>query len=150
MAISCEGTDFKFPLLADIYHPIVEQGSYGSLSKQWLLDRTIAGSFTRAGAEQKEELVVNIDLTQDSLLIARVRSDVRYSSANEANALTNILITNIRHDDGTEIYIETSGKRVNKSTLFEIATVKPFVNPFREIEHYTLVLRRAENQGLLQ
>ena len=149
MAISCEGTDFKFPMLADIYHPVIEEGSYGSLSKSWILDRTIAGNFIRAGAEQKEELTVNIDLTQDSLLIARVRSDIRMSSAQEPNALTNILVTNIRHDDGTEFYTESAGKRSGRPTIFEVATLQPFINPFRKIEHYTLVLRRSENQGIL-
>lgn len=149
MAISCEGTDFKFPMLADIYHPVIEAGTYGSVTKQWLLDRTIAGNFIRAGSQQKEELVVNIDLTQDSLLIARVRSDVRFSDANEPNALTNILITNIRDKDGNPYYVETAGKRINQPTVFEIATVQPFVNPFREIEHYTLILRRSENQGIV-
>jgi hypothetical protein len=137
-----------FPMLADIYHPTIEQGSYGSLSKTWLLDRTIAGNFIRAGAETKEEMIVNIDLTQDSLLIARVRSDIRLSSAHENNAITNIMVTNIRHGDGTPYYFETSGRR-SKPTIFDVATIQPFVNPFRQIEHYTVVLRRAENQGII-
>ena len=149
MEICCESTDFMFPMLADVYHPVIEPGAYGGVSKNWLLDRTIAGNFIRAGAETKEELIVNIDLTQDSLLIARVRTDLRISNAKEDNGLTNIVITNIRDAHGTLYYLETSGKRKGKGTVFEIATQQPFVNPFRKIEHYTAILRRSENQGIL-
>jgi hypothetical protein len=147
--VSCELTSFKFPMLADVYHPVIEPGAYGAISKSWLLDRTIAGNFIRAGAETKEELIVNIDLTQESLLIARVRTDLRIADSQEENGLTNILITNIRHTDETLYYSESSGKRKGQGTVFEIATQQPFINPFRKIEHYTVVLRRSENQGIL-
>ena len=148
--VSCELTSFKFPMLADVYHPVIEPGAYGAISKSWLLDRTIAGNFIRAGAETKEELIVNIDLTQESLLIARVRTDLRIADSQEENGLTNILITNIRHTDETLYYSESSGKRKGQGTVFEIATQQPFINPFRKIEHYTVVLRRSENQGILE
>ena len=147
--VSCELTSFKFPMLADVYHPVIEPGAYGAISKSWLLDRTIAGNFIRAGAETKEELIVNIDLTQESLLIARVRTDLRIADSQEENGLTNILITNIRHTDETLYYSESSGKRKGQGTVFEIATQQPFINPFRKIEHYTVVLRRSEYQGIL-
>jgi hypothetical protein len=147
--INCESTDFMFPMLADVYHPTIEKGAYGSLAKTWLLDRTIAGNFIRAGAKTKEDLIVNIDLTQDSMLIARVRSDIRVSSGRENNAITNILIANIRNSDGSPYYFETAGKRNNAPTIFDVATVQPFVNPFGKIEHHTIILRRAENQGIL-
>jgi hypothetical protein len=149
MTIKCEATDFMFPMLADVYHPVIETGTYGSLSKTWLIDRTVAGNFIRAGAEQKEELIVNIDLTQDSLLIARTKSDIRMSSSKEPNALTNILVTNIRNSSGHVYYLETAGKRVGKPTVFEIATLQPFVNPFGATEHYTIILRKSENQGVV-
>jgi hypothetical protein len=145
--IDCSTTNFKFPMLADIYYPIVEQSAYGNIKKSWILDKTIAGSFTPAGSEIKEELVVNVDLTQDSLLICRIRSDVRISSLEDKNNITNILITNIRDDKGNQIYRETSGPRAGKPTLYEVATQQPFVNPFGRIEHYRLVLRRSENQA---
>jgi hypothetical protein len=145
--IDCSTTNFKFPMLADIYYPIVEQSAYGNIKKSWILDKTIAGSFTPAGSEIKEELVVNVDLTQDSLLICRIRSDVRISSLEDKNNITNILITNIRDDKGNQIYRETSGPRAGRPTLYEVATQQPFVNPFGRIEHYRLVLRRSENQA---
>ena len=146
---SCEGTDFMFPMLADIYHPTTSKGAYGGINKIWTIDRTIAGNFIRAGAETKEEIVTNVDLTQESLIIGRVRSDLRISQTEDGNAITNILVTNIRHSDGTVIYTETFGIRDNEATIYEVATQQPFVNPFGRVEHYRLVLRRSDNQGVL-
>jgi len=143
----CSGTNFKFPMLADVYYPVVEQGSYGNISRRWILDKVVAGSFTPAGSEIKGELVINVDLTQDSMLICRVRSDLRISSLDFKNSLTNILLTNIRDDKGNIIYSETSGPRAGRPTLYEVATQQPFVNPFGKIEHYRVVLRRSENQA---
>jgi hypothetical protein len=134
-------------MLADIYYPVVEQSAYGNISRIWTLDKTVAGSFTPAGSDIKEELIVNVDLTQDSLLICRVRSDVRISSSGGSNSLTNILVTNIRDDKNNVIYLETSGPRVDQPTLFEVATQQPFVNPFGRTEHYRVILRRSENQA---
>ena len=145
--IDCSTTSFKFPMLADVYYPIVEQGAYGNVTRTWILDKSVAGSFIPAGSEIKEELVVNVDLKQDSLLICRVRADIRISSLEDPSNLTNILVTNIRNDNGDVIYSETSGPRAGNSTLYEVATQQPFVNPFGRIEHYRLVLRRSENQA---
>jgi hypothetical protein len=143
----CETTDFLFPMLADVYHPIVDQGAYGSVSKTWVLDRTIACNFASAAAGSKEEIIPNIDLTQSSLLIGRVRTDIRLSSQENPNAVTNVIITNIRDSSGMPIYVETAGVRKNKSTIFEIATQQPFSGPFGGIEYYKLILRRSENQA---
>jgi len=145
--VDCSTTNFKFPMLADIYYPVVEQSAYGNITKTWTLDKTVAGSFTPAGSDIKEELVINVDLTQDSLLICRVRSDIRISSLEENNSLTNILITNIRDSKGNVIYYETSGPRADQPTLFEVATQQPFVNAFGRTEHYRVVLKRSENQA---
>jgi len=147
--VNCEDTDFMFPMLADIYHPTVEQSSYGGVAKTWMLDRTVAGNFIPAGAETKEELVVNIDLTQDSLILGRIRSDLRISDREDSNSLTSILITNIRSASGDNIYSETAGPRANKATIYEVATQQPFINPFGKIEHYRVILRRSENQGVI-
>jgi hypothetical protein len=134
-------------MLADIYYPIVEQSAYGNITRNWILDKTVAGSFVPAGSEIKKELVINIDLSQDSMLICRVRSDIRISSLEENSSLTNILITNIRDSKENIIYSETSGPRTGKATLFEVATQQPFVNAFGRTEHYRVILRRSENQA---
>lgn len=146
MAI-CEPTSFTMPMLADIYYPIVEQGALGNVKKQWVLDRSIACSLTPGGSKVGEEVAPNANITQEKLLIGRVGTDPRVSSKNAKNAITNIIITNVRDKYGNPIYIETSGPRVGKSTIFEIATNEPFVNPFGNVEYYKLILRRSENQG---
>ena len=146
--IACGPNDFLFPMLADVYHPIVEQGTYGNVAKRWVLDRTISCSFNPAGSGAKEEITPNVDLTQESLLIGRVKSDLRISSKDNPNAITNVIITNIRDASGNPIHIETAGVRKNKSTIFEIATQQPFVGPFGGVEYYKIILRRSENQAV--
>lgn len=145
--MECDANDFMFPMQAEIFYPDVEQSAYGNVTKTWRSDRKVACSFNPAGTAFKEEVNPRIDITQDSLLIGRTRQDIRMSSLNEANALTNIVVSNITDTAGNEIYIETAGPRKGKSTIFEIATIQPFNGPFGGIEYYKIVLRRSENQG---
>jgi hypothetical protein len=146
--VICESPDFAFPMQADIYHPIVEQGSYGNVKKTWILDRTIACSFAPAGTAFKEEIVANVNITQDKILLGRAKTDIRISSLDAANSITNVIITNIRDKNCNEIYTETVGPRAGKSTIFEIATQDPFSGPFGNVEYYKLVIRRSENQAV--
>jgi hypothetical protein len=147
MAI-CETTDFMFPMQADLFHPIVEQGAYGNVKKQWILDRTIVCNLTPAGSAFGEDVKPNVNITQEMLLMGRTRTDVRFSTQESRNSITNVIITNIKDKFGTPIYVETSGPRAGKSTIFEIATNEPYMGPFGSVEHYNLVLRRSENQGV--
>ena len=126
----CEQPDYIFPMQADVYYPIVEQGAYGNIKKAWIQDRTIAANFNSAGSATKEEVVPNVNITQKSILIGRCKTDIRVSSLDANNAMTNIILTNIRDKNCNEIYVETSGPRAGKSTIFEIATQEPFVGPF--------------------
>jgi hypothetical protein len=142
----CETPDFMFPLQASVYHPIVEQGDFGAIKKQWILDRKFACSFSAGGSAFKEEVKPNVNITQNSILVGRTKSDLRISSRDNKNSLTNILITDIRDQEGNLVYIETSGPRSGKGTLFEIATYEPFVGPFGVVESYKVVIRRSENQ----
>ncbi len=144
---TCESTSFTFPLLADIFYPIVEQTALGSIKKQWIHDKTLACSLTTAGSALAEDVKPNVNITKELILLGRIMSDTPVSSSDSRNAITNILITNIRDVNGNEIYVETSGPRSGKSTLFEIATNEPFINPFGSVEYYKVVLRRSENQG---
>jgi hypothetical protein len=134
-------------MLADIYYPIVEQGAYGNVKKNWVLDKTIACQFNTAGTANKEELRPEVKLLQDTALVGRVKSDIRFSSEEQKNALTNIILTNIRDKNGNVIHLETSGSRAGQPTVFEIATFDPFVGPFGSVEFYRIILRRSENQG---
>ena len=145
---TCESTDFIFPLLADIYYPIVDQGPYGNVQKSWIHDKTIACNFNSAGTAFKEDVKPNANITQDSLMIGRVRTDIRFSKNETQNSITNIIVTNIKDINLNEIYLETAGPRAGKSTLFEVATVEPFVGPFGTVEYYKVVVRRSENQAV--
>ncbi len=142
----CETPDFMYPLQASVYHPIVEQGDFGAIKKQWTLDRVFACTFSSGGSAFKEEVKPNVNITQNSILVGRTKSDIRISSRDNKNSLTNILITDIRDQEGNLVYMETSGPRSGKGTLFEIATYEPFVGPFGVVESYKVVIRRSENQ----
>lgn len=144
----CEQPDYIFPMQADVYYPLVEQGPYGNVKKAWIQDRTIAANFNSAGSATKEDVVPNVNITQKSILIGRCKTDIRVSSLDANNAMTNIILTNIRDKNCNEIYVETSGPRAGKSTIFEIATQEPFVGPFGGIEYYNLLIRRSENQAV--
>ena len=144
----CETTDFVFPMQADIFHPIVEQGAYGNIKKQWILDRTVACNLTPAGSAFGEDVKPNVNITQELLLMGRTRTDVRISMQDAQNSITNVIITNIKDRLGNPVYVETSGPRAGKSTIFEIATNEPYLGPFGSVEHYNLVIRRSENQGV--
>jgi hypothetical protein len=142
----CETTDFMFPMQASLYHPIVEQGDFGAIKKQWVLDRTFSCSLSSGGSAFKEEVKPNVNITQNTILVGRTKSDIRISSRDSKNSLTNILITDIKDQEGNLVYLETSGPRSGKGTLFEIATYEPFVGPFGVVESYKLIIRRSENQ----
>ena len=144
----CEATDYIFPMQADIFYPIVEQGAYGNIKKQWVHDRTIACSFTFTGSAFREEVTPNVNITQNKLLVGRVKTDIRISTEDANNSVTNVIITNIKDQNCNEIYIETAGPRAGKSTIFEIATQDPFSGPFGNVEYYKLIIRRSENQAV--
>jgi hypothetical protein len=143
-----KGTDFIYPLLADIYHPVVEQGAYGNVSKQWILDRSVPCNFAPSGSAGEEEIKPNANITQKTVLIGRTRADIRMSKEDEAHAVTNIVISNIRDAHCNPIYVESAGQRAGKSTIFEVATQEPVVGPFGSVEYYKLVIRRSENQAV--
>ena len=144
----CETPDFIFPMQADVFHPIVEQGPYGNIKKQWILDRTVVCNLTPAGSAFGEDVKPNVNITQELILMGRTRTDVRISTQESQNSITNVIITNIKDKFGVPVYVETSGPRAGKSTIFEIATNEPYLGPFGSVEHYNLVVRRSENQGV--
>lgn len=144
----CETADFIYPMLADIYYPIVDQAVYGNVKKQWVLDGTISGNFNSTGSATKEEVTPNINITQEGVLLGRVRRDIRVSESESRNSITNIILTNIRDKSGRSIYNETAGPRSGKPTIFEVATLEPYSGPFGSVEYYKLVIRRSQNQAV--
>lgn len=146
--VVCETPDFTFPMCMDVFYPIVDQGIYGNVKKQWIHDRTAVCSVAPAGSAFKEDVTPNINIKQEMIIMGRLKTDIRVSSKDSNNSVTNIIVSNIKDKSGNPIYSETSGPRSGKSTIFEVATIEPFVGPFGRIEYYKIVLRRSENQAV--
>jgi hypothetical protein len=147
MIDSCSDTDFLYPLKADIFYPIVEQGAYGNLTKRWVLDRTIQCNFAPAGTAFSEDVKPNPNINISMSLLGRTKNDLRITSRDSKESITNVVITNIRSHSDVPVYLETAGPRVGRSSIFEIASNEPIVGPFGDIEYYKLVVRRSENQA---
>ncbi len=145
----CETTDFIYPTLADVYHPIVSQGAYGDIKRSWVLDKTIACAFNPAGVAYGEDIKPNVNITQKNHLFGRAKTDLRFGDDNNKYSILNVIITNIRTSSGTSIYNETAGARSGKPTIFEITTQDPILGAFGEVEYYKLVICRSENQRLI-
>jgi hypothetical protein len=79
--------------------------------------------------------------------MGRTKRDIRFSQENNADAITNVVITNIRTRTDVPLYIETSGVRAGKSTIYEIESQSPIIGPFGDPDYYALAIRRSENQA---
>ena len=143
---SCEDTDFMYPMKADVYYPIVEQGAYGNVTKTWIFNKTVVCNFSKDGTVE-EEVKPNVNITLKKVLMGRTKKDIRFSQENNADAITNVVITNIRTRTDVPLYIETSGVRAGKSTIYEIESQSPIIGPFGDPEYYALAIRRSENQA---
>lgn len=148
MATSCEKPDFMFPLYADIYYPTITQGSFNEIKKSWMFDRTIVCNATFLGGLRETDIRPDMFLQLENKLISRSRTDIRITSNGENQALTNILITNIRTADGKPLYLETSGPRSGRATIFEVGSFEPFLGGMGSIEYYKMMWRRTENQAV--
>lgn len=144
----CETTDFIYPMTMDVYYPLVEQGVYGNVQKHWVKDRTLACSLSAAGTAGKEEIKPNVNITQETIIFGRARSDVRVSAQESNNSITNIVVSNISDRFGNPVYVETAGPRNGKSSIFEIVSNEPVVGPFGSVEYYRITLKRSENQAV--
>ena len=143
---SCEDTDFMYPMKADVYYPIVEQGAYGNVTKTWIFNKTVVCNFSKDGTVE-EEVKPNVNITLKKVLTGRTKKDIRISQENNADAITNVVITNIRTRTDVPLYIETSGIRAGKSTIYEIESQSPIIGPFGDPDYYALAIRRSENQA---
>jgi hypothetical protein len=135
-------------MLADVYYPIITQGAYGEVQKEWVLDRTIACNATSVGGAGKEDIKPDMFLQYENKLIARSKTDLRTTSRQSKEAISNIIVTNIRFSNGELIYKETAGPRAGKGTIYEIGTHEPQVGPFNNIEYHKMLWRRTENQAV--
>jgi hypothetical protein len=141
-------TDFVYPMLADVYYPIITQGPFGEILKEWIFDRTISCNATSVGGAGSEQIKPDMFLQYENKLVVRSKADLRIKSNLSQEATTNILITNIRLSHGQLIYKETAGPRAGKGTIYEIGTLEPFTGPFSNIEYYKMLWRRTESQAV--
>lgn len=148
MASNCSTTDFMFPMLADIYYPIVDQGAYGNIKKHWVFDKTVACNFSVKNMAAMEEVKTNVNITKEGILVGRTKGDLRISSEKDGQSITNVIVTNIRTPSSPEVYMETSGPRAGKGTIYEIFTNEPIVGFLNNVEYYKVVLKRSENQAV--
>lgn len=147
--MSCKDTpDFMFPMLADVYYSIIRQSEYGQPQKDWVYDRTIVCNFTPLASKRLQEVTPNAYVSLQGLLNGIVKEDIRVSSHDANNGLTNILITNIRDANDNAIYLESAGPRSGRATIYEVSVLEPFFGPFRQINQYNVSLRRTENQAV--
>ena len=94
------------------------------------------------------EISPAVFLQYKDLLIARTRHDLRLPSYSgvTSEALTNIMITNIRNNVGQQLHLETAGPRSGQGTLYEIASYDAHYAPYGDVDYYSFTLRRSENQ----
>jgi hypothetical protein len=131
---------------ADIYYPVISQTDYGQATKKWVLDRVIILNATPVGGAGQEDIKPEIFLQYEKKLVSRIKEDPRMSTSNGSNAITNILVANIRNAQDVLIYKETAGVRAGRGTIYELGTVEPMTGPFGSVDYYKMLLRRAENQ----
>lgn len=143
---SCDTTDFMYPMLADVYYALITQNEYGKAVKDWVFDKTITCNAQPITKRTQEEMTPAVFLQSEGKLLARTRTDIRTSSQEKNNNLTNILITNVRLPGDSLVYRETAGPRSGRGTIFEVATMEPFVGGLQTIEYYYMMWRRSENQ----
>lgn len=146
--MKCESTDFIYPLLADIYYPMVTQNTYGQVKKEWVLDRTVAVNAEPLTKKSGQDMQPSVFLQYEGKLISRTKTDPRVSVNSQNNAITNVLITNVRFPNGELVYKETAGPRNGKGTIYEVATIEPFIGGLQTIEYYQMLWRKAENQSV--
>ena len=145
----CPETDFMFPHMADVYYPLISQGLYNEIKKEWIYDRTIVCNATSLGTIRDREEVApdtNTYMQYDQKIKARSKQDLRIALDSTSQAVTNILVTNIRNADGMVIFQETAGVRAGKPTVYEIGMLEPFTGPFGNVEYYNMIWRRTESQ----
>lgn len=143
--------DLAFPMTAEVFYPIITQGLYGEIEKEWVFDRVVS-CYAMSSTTQEEELKPGGILGSlnkiDQLIIARSPEDLRVSSLENIDASSNVLVSNIRLKSGEIVFKETAGPRAGLGTFFELAKIEPFVGPFDTIEYYKMVWRRTESQAI--
>lgn len=146
--ISC-CNDILFSMKMDIYYSTTSQDKFNKEIKEWSLDKTVIGYAEILGAVEIDGLKTDQFFQYKDKLIGRTKEDPRISVDGIMHPITDIIITNIRDSkNGTEFYIESSGVRSGQSTIYELFSVEPYVNPWNTIEYYKILFNRSDIQEI--
>jgi hypothetical protein len=130
----------------DIYYSSSLQDKYGAKNKDWGFDQTLRGYVETVSSEDKSKTFFEYK----GKLVGRTKKDPRIDSDGLEHSVTDILITDIKDvKTGVEYYLETSGPRVGRSTLYELTAIEPFVDPFNRIEYWRIFLNKIDSQVLI-
>jgi hypothetical protein len=137
-------------MTCDIYYSTEIQNKYGKMEKTWIKNRSSFCSFYYPTAKKENFKYEDQQFYKlDTYLLGRAQKDPRLSNSGEYYPLSHILITNIKNancGDSGALYIETN--KVATPTIFEIRSVLPNVNPFGNIEFYSVELERQDKQEM--
>jgi hypothetical protein len=133
----------------DIYYSTESQDKFGKEVQSWMFDRSVIGYAEPLGAVERDSLKNDQFFEYENKLIGRTKEDPRISLEGFGYPITSIIITNIRNGKtDQEFYTESYGKNPNTSTLYEILSVEPYINPWNEIEYYKILFNRSDRQEM--
>ena len=138
-----------YPLTADVYYATQSQNDYGEIEKSWAYDQQIPMHLAMSTNYKDQQLQAEQFFFIMDVLNGKSPVDPRISSEGYLNAMTDVLLTNVRDVSNNYIYIETDGVREGKSTLFEVAGVLPHNGPFGKVDYYKIVIKRSDAQELV-
>ena len=137
------------PLSADVFYATKSQNNFGNVEKTWAFDQTIRCAFTMSTNYKDQQVQSDQMFWVQDMLGGRTIVDPRIDSIGELHSLTDILIDNVRNDQGDNIYMETAGVRKGDSTLFEVSGVLPHNGPFGSVDYYKMVVKRSDAQEMI-
>lgn len=146
--VSC-CNDILFSMKMDVYYSTTSQDKFNKEIKEWSLDKTMVGYAEVLGAVDSDGLTAGQFFEYKDKLIGRTKEDPRISVDGIMHPITDIVITNIRdRNSETQFYLESSGVRSGQSTIYELFSVEPYVNPWNIIEYYKILFNRSDIQEI--
>lgn len=151
--MACVGADFRFPLMADIYHVSSSVGNFNEIIDVWEpehqgtaceLSSDKFNSDSRYSISAKE-----IFFDAPLLIFGRFKEDIRKKKDGGIVPVTSVIITNVRnYCTGEPILFEGDENNIQNNIKFELRTFQPFTNPWGNIEYYKVQMFRMENQDV--
>ena len=140
--------DNLLPFSADVYYSTESQTEFGEIEKVWTFDRTIRVDLNASTNYKDQQVAPEQIFNIDDAISARTFTDIRVDSHGEPHALTSIRVLDVRDASGGFVYWETAGTRKNLSTIFEVDGFTPHTDPWGQVDHISVVIRRCPDQEL--